>query len=66
MDSHGGEGQAVSWCQSQDQNPVPSVPDQATLSFSCQLVDWKEDFERDCQMEKRALACFTDFTNRGS
>lgn len=50
MESHRDEGQAVS----QDQTQVPSVPDQATLSF-CQLVGWKEEFERGCEMEKRAL-----------
>lgn len=39
---------------------------QAALSFFCQLEGWKEKFERGCWMEKRALACFTDFTDRGS
>lgn len=48
MDSHGDEGQAVTWCQSQDQNEVPSVLDQAALSFFCELEGCKEEFEKGC------------------
>lgn len=48
MDSRGDEGQAVTWCQSQDQNEVPSVLDQVALSFFCELEGCKEEFEKGC------------------